>query len=167
MCHRGGPALIQVDGAYLVHKDGSREKMSVSIEDRRMDGMYGAAHPTSSYNKWKLPSNVSREKLEDLPKKGIRQSEIRVEDVILDNGGSWHVGTRHYHQEGMDKLSLPRSYGWRGKAAKDVVASVRARPGRFLRKDPKRRGIYYDVGDEKAKDAADMMIANFSKEGRR
>ena len=100
-------------------------------------------------------------------KKGIRQSEIRVEDVILDNGGSWHVGTRHYHQEGMDKLSLPRSYGWRGKAAKDVVASVRARPGRFLRKDPKRRGIYYDVGDEKAKDAADMMIANFSKEGRR
>ena len=154
---------MQVDGAYLVHKDGSRVIMSVSIQDRTMNGMYGAARPFNTYKDWKLPSNASREKLEDLPTNGIRLRDIRLEDVILDNGGSSHPGTRQYHQEGMDKLSLPRPYGWRKKAAKDVVASVRARPGRFLRKDPKRREIYCDVGDEEAKAAADTMISNFTR----
>ena len=64
----------------------------------------------------------------------------------------------------MDKLSLPKARGWRKKAAKDIVASVRARPGRFLRKDPKRREFYYDVGDEEAKKSADVMIKNFAGE---
>ena len=102
----GAPALIQCDSAYLVNKDRSREKMSVSIQDRTMNGMYGAARPLNAYKDWTLPSNALREKLEDLPMNGIRPRDIRVEDVILDKGGNWHPGTRHYHQEGMDKLSL-------------------------------------------------------------
>ena len=64
----------------------------------------------------------------------------------------------------MERLRLPRVGGWRKKAAKEIVASVRGRPGRFLRKDQKRKGIYYDVGDEKAKDAAVTMLKNFRDE---
>ena len=160
----GGPAVIQVDSAYLVHKDGSLSRMSVSIEDRTMDGMYGSARPATSYNEWTLPSTATREKLEDLQMEGIRQNEIRDEDVILGKGNKSHPGTRRYRQEGLERLRLPRVGDWKKKAAKEIVASVRGRPGRFLRKDQKRKGIYYDVGDEKAKSAADTMLKNFRDE---
>ena len=163
--NRAGPAHIQSDSAYLVHKDRSRERMSVSIEIRTMNGMYGAARPFNAYKDWTLPSNAPREKLEDLPMEGIRKSDIRIEDVILEISSGWHPGTRQYHQEGLDKLSSKRIGNWRAKAGKEIVASVRGRPGRFLKKEKTKRGIYYDVGDKEAKRIAKKMVDNFvSKE---
>ena len=97
---------------------------------------------------------------------GIPEGEIRDNDVILSKSPSTqsHPGTRQYRQEGLEKLTLPRGWGWRKRAAEDVVASGRGRGARFLKEEEHRPGFYYDVGDEEAKKCADTMMRNFAYE---
>lgn len=101
--------------------------------------------------------------LDDLSsKEAIQASDITENDVLFGRGGvtNNHIGNRRYRsyvqQQQEHYFSKPKME--KSQIANYIVAKIRQENGRFLKKDGSRGGLWFDVGDRRAREKTSQAL---------